>query len=228
MPTAARPTLHPRKTPVQARSSVTVDAILDATIQVLLTSGKERLTTTQVARRAGVSVGTLYQYFPNKSALLQACLRRHMEEIRQAVERACEQNRGAGLLEMSRALIERFLAAKMRSVKTSAVLYAVSSDVEGAAIAKSNSTRGVHAIAALFATAKEGLTKDPEVVASVVQAALNGISRRILESKSPEREAEILREELITLVHAYLRTCAGERLAVSGQGNGAGPVYRES
>jgi AcrR family transcriptional regulator len=207
LPTLAKPALHPRKTPVQARSAVTVDAILDAAIQVLLACGKERLTTTLVARRAGVSVGSLYQYFPNKSALLQACLRRHMNEVRQAVDDACERNQGSGLIEMSTALIDAYLAAKMRSVQTSAALYAVSSDIEGAAIAKAVGTRSLRSIAALFASAQEGLNKDPEVVASVVTAALNGISRRALESKSPEREVEILRDELIVLIHSYLRTC---------------------
>ena len=212
MPTAAKPALHPRKTPVQARSAVTVDAILDATLQVLVACGKERLTTTLVARRAGVSVGTLYQYFPNKSALLQAALRRHMEEIRQAIDQTCEHYQGAGLLEMSSCLIDSYLAAKMRSVKTSAALYAVSSDVEGLAIVRAVSARSLRSIAALFATAKEGLAKDPEIVASVVTAALNGISRKVLESKTPEREMDILRDELLVLVHAYLRTCAASPL----------------
>jgi AcrR family transcriptional regulator len=213
LPVAAKPMLHPRKTPVQARSAVTVDAILDATIQVLLACGKERLTTTLVARRAGVSIGTLYQYFPNKSALLQACLRRHMDEVRQAVDNACEQNRGAALMDMSTSLIDAFLAAKMRSVKTSAALYAVSSDIEGAAIAKAVGARSLRSIAALFATAKERLAKDPELVASVVAATLNGISRRVLESKFPQHEVDILRDELIVLVHAYLRTCTASPLA---------------
>jgi AcrR family transcriptional regulator len=67
--------LEPRKTPVQARSTVTVEAIYEATFQVLLAvGGPERLTTTRVAERAGVSVGTLYQYFPNKQSLLFSVL----------------------------------------------------------------------------------------------------------------------------------------------------------
>ncbi|HEX3471637.1 MAG TPA: helix-turn-helix domain-containing protein, partial [Silvibacterium sp.] len=64
MPRPQQSLLQPRKSPVQARSTASVSAILEATIQVLLDVGKERLTTTRVAYRAGVSVGTLYQYFP--------------------------------------------------------------------------------------------------------------------------------------------------------------------
>src|SRR5207248_3622284 len=79
--------LRSRKSPVQARSAASVDAILEPTIQVLLNVGKERLTTTRVAFRVGVSVGTLYQYFPNKSALLQAALKRHLNEVTETVER---------------------------------------------------------------------------------------------------------------------------------------------
>ncbi len=212
MPTAAKPALQPRKTPVQTRSAATVDAILQATIQVLLAIGKERLTTTQVALRAGVSVGTLYQYFPNKSALLQACLKRHMDEISGAIDRVCDQYRSAGPFEMGTALVHAYLNAKMRDVKASATLYAVSSDIEGAAISKAVSRRLLRRVAALFATAKGGLTKDPELVASVVLAALNGVGRRVLEAESPERVVGPLCEELIVLVHTYLRTCAASPL----------------
>src|SRR5580692_2269895 len=101
--------LEPRKSPVQARSTASVDAILEATIQVLLLVGKERLTTTKVAARAGVSVGTLYQYFPNKSALLQAVLKRHMDEVAGAVERVCREQKGNTLEHMATALITAFL-----------------------------------------------------------------------------------------------------------------------
>jgi AcrR family transcriptional regulator len=205
---ATKPAAEPRKRPVQARSAATVDAILEATIQVLLAMGKERLTTTQVAMRAGVSVGTLYQYFPNKRALLKASLTRHMDEVERALAEVCVAQRSAGLLEMATALIEAYLGAKMRDVRASATLYAVSSDVEGTAIAKAAGLRSRKNVAALLATAKEGLAKDPEVVASVVLAALNGVARRVLEAQRPEREMEALRGELMELVRSYLVTCA--------------------
>ena len=207
MPTALTPVLKPRKTPIQARSNASVDAILQATLQVLTSVGKERLTTTRVAARAGVSVGTLYQYFPNKSALLQACLRVHMDQVRSAIETVCERHKGESLLNMGTPLIFAYLAAKMQSVKASAALYAVSSDVDGATIAKAASHRSRRAIVNLFATAKEPLTKDPEIIATAVVSALNGFSRSLLESKSPELQLESMRDELVVLVHTYLRTC---------------------
>jgi AcrR family transcriptional regulator len=59
-----------RKAPLQARSNALVAAVLEAAIQVLETEGAQRFTTARVAERAGVSVGSLYQYFPNKAAIL--------------------------------------------------------------------------------------------------------------------------------------------------------------
>src|SRR5882724_11708216 len=119
LPQRSQVVLEPRKSPVQARSTASVDAILEATIQVLLDVGKERLTTTKVALRAGVSVGTLYQYFPNKSALLQAALKRHLEEVTEAVERVCREQKASTLPHMATALINAFLEAKRRDAKKS-------------------------------------------------------------------------------------------------------------
>ena len=199
--------LEPRKSPVQARSAVTVNAILDATIQVLLRVGKERLTTTRVAQRAGVSVGTLYQYFPNKSALLKAVLKRHLDHVMDAVELACAQQRGRSLEEMATVLVATFLEAKMKNFKTSSALYAVSSDVDGAKIAQQASVKANRAIAAMLMTATEQLTTDPELVASMLQTVMAGISRRLLESASPEKEYDTLRHELIFLACTYLNAC---------------------
>jgi AcrR family transcriptional regulator len=114
--------LKPRKTPVQERSSSTVSSIFEATIQVLVDVGLERLTTTRVADRAGVSVGTLYQYFPNKSALLAAVLERYLIVIVEAVELACQGARGKSLAEIAAALVNSFVDAKLANPKASVVL----------------------------------------------------------------------------------------------------------
>lgn len=213
MPTRSQVVLEPRKSPVQARSAASVDAILEATIQVLLSAGKERLTTTRVAARAGVSVGTLYQYFPNKSALLQAALKRHLDEVIEAVERVCREQKGQTLQRMATVLITTFLNTKMRDAKTSVALYSVSSDVDGVKMARQMGVRSNKAIVEMLKTSREALTKDPQAVAAVLQGAMGGVSRRLLESVTPEREFELLREELIAMACAYLESCTQRQSA---------------
>jgi AcrR family transcriptional regulator len=183
---------------------VSVEAILEATIQVLLAVGKERLTTTRVAERAGVSVGTLYQYFPNKSALLRAALKRHLDEVMDAIERVTSEQRGNTAQQMATALIDDFLTAKMRDAKKSVALYSVSSDVDGAKVVQHNGARGNKAIVEMFASAKPPLAKDVQLVATMVQGAMGGISRRLLESGAPEKHFAPLREEMIFMIAAYL------------------------
>ena len=204
MPRSLVPQLDPRKRPVQARSAASVAAILEATIQVLLSVGKQRVTTTRVAARAGVSVGTLYQYFPNKSALLQAVLSRHLDEVAAAVQSVCLEQQGGTLEPMARALIDTFLEVKMRDVKTSVTLYSVSSDVDGAQIAQRAGAKSAKAIAAMLASASEPLAQSPAIVASVLLGVMTGVSRQLLESSSPEKQLSLLREELSFLVTAYL------------------------
>lgn len=106
--------LEPRKTPVQTRSTATVEAIFEATIQVLLREGADRLTTTRVAERAGVSVGTLYQYYPNKHSLLFAVIERHLNHVMAAVERACVEHRHQPLGRMVDAVVQAFVDANLK------------------------------------------------------------------------------------------------------------------
>jgi AcrR family transcriptional regulator len=192
-----------------------VDAILEATIQVLLHVGKERLTTTRVAARAGVSVGTLYQYFPNKSALLQAALKRHLADVTDAVERICKEQKGRTLRQMVTALISAFLQAKMRDTKTSVALYSVSSDLDAAKIVQQMGVRSNKAIVQMLATASEPLTTDSQLVASMLQGAMVGVSRRMLESGAPREQLDILGRELIFVACAYVDACSA-RVSVPG------------
>src|SRR5438552_3934720 len=75
----------PRKRPRQARSQATVDAILEATTRILLKQGFDSLTTNAAAAAAGVSIGSLYQYFPNKEALVAALIERHVETMNASI-----------------------------------------------------------------------------------------------------------------------------------------------
>lgn len=207
MPKSIKTELQPRKSPVQARSSASVEAICEATIQVLLAVGKERLTTTKVAARAGVSVGTLYQYFPNKSSLLQAALRKHMEEVTRAIETACFSQRGAPLVQMVDELIQTFLAAKLRHIQTSKALYYVSDDVGGAEIVRQLGARGIKAIAEMLESSGARFSEDVQVIAATVMAAMSGVSRRMLEvSKLPETLTS-MRDGLQVMVRAYVNAC---------------------
>ena len=67
---ARRPQSAPRKTASQKRSRFTVEALLDATARILMKEGFDRASTNEIAATAGVSVGSLYQYFPSKEALV--------------------------------------------------------------------------------------------------------------------------------------------------------------
>jgi len=200
---------EPRKSPVQARSTASVDAILKATVQVLVRVGKEKLTTTLVAARAGVSVGTLYQYFPNKTALLRAALRLHVEEILCEVEQVCVTQSGKPVEQMAEALAMAFLAVKMRDPKKSRALYAVSSDVEGAKITAGAVTRVNQTIVGLLQSAPEVLTTDLQLMATVLQSTIAGVKRQLLESNMPEAQFEVMQRELVLVVRSYVRACVG-------------------
>lgn len=211
MPRAAETPLQPRKTPRQARSASSVEAILQATVQVLLQHGRPRLTTTRVAERAGVSVGTLYQYFPNKSSLLQALLREHLDGVALAVETACEQARGSSLATMAETVAGAFVRAKFRHLETSVALYAISDDVEGKVIAQSMHARVIAAMVGLFATIPHGTIPHPEITATTLLAAMAGVSRSLLEKAgtTPDTAAmDALQSELVVLMRAYLEASA--------------------
>jgi hypothetical protein len=101
-----------------------------------------------------------------------------------------------------------FLEAKMRDAKTSVALYAVSSDIDGEKIVQEMGIRSNKAVVGMLKTASEQLTTDPQLVASMLQGVMVGVSRRLLESTAPEKQFDILRQEMIFLACAYLNACA--------------------
>jgi AcrR family transcriptional regulator len=85
---ARKPPAKPRKHASQARSRATVDALIEATARILVTEGFERASTNRIAEVAGVSVGSLYQYYPGKEALVAAVIDRHNQDIMRLVRAA--------------------------------------------------------------------------------------------------------------------------------------------
>src|SRR5262249_14704450 len=130
MGNSSLPPLNPRKSPRQGRSIATVDAIFEATIQVLLSDGPIRLTTTRVAHRAGVSVGTLYQYFPNKQALLFAVLERQLAMLAGAIEKACDEIPCATKETVAETVVKAYLQAKMAQAEVSPALYRIAMELD--------------------------------------------------------------------------------------------------
>jgi AcrR family transcriptional regulator len=84
---ARKPLTNPRKNATQKRSRATVDTLVEATARILVKEGFDKASTNRVAEVAGVSVGSLYQYFPSKEALVAAVIERHSNEISQTVRR---------------------------------------------------------------------------------------------------------------------------------------------
>jgi AcrR family transcriptional regulator len=82
---ARGPLTKPRKAASQVRSRATVDALVEATARILVKEGFDKASTNRIADVAGVSVGSLYQYFPSKEALVAAVAERHQQEIMQSV-----------------------------------------------------------------------------------------------------------------------------------------------
>ena len=79
---------NPRKLASQERSRPTVDALLEATTRVLIKEGYDRASTNRIAEVAGVSIGSLYQYFPSKEALVAAVVDRHTQEVSEVTRNA--------------------------------------------------------------------------------------------------------------------------------------------
>jgi len=91
--------------------------------------------------------------------------------------------------------------------KTSVALYSVSTDVDGAKIVRQTGVRAHKAIAGMLETSSQSLARDPQMVANILQGAMAGVSRKLLESASPEKQFEVFRQELIFFVCAYLEAC---------------------
>jgi AcrR family transcriptional regulator len=101
----------PRKKPQQERSRATIDAILTATTRILVRDGFDHASTNRIAEAAGVSIGSLYQYFPSKEALVAALVERHIEEMTREIVVAMDEVAALPLAGGVRAVVDLMLRA---------------------------------------------------------------------------------------------------------------------
>ena len=201
-----------RKTPVQARANVTVEAIFEATIQLLLKNGLTHLTTICIAKRAGVSVGTYYQYFPNKQALLLTLLSQHLRRVTTAVELACKNNHGKPQATMVSAFLEAYIAAQLAHVDEARAVYRMAPNIGAGAVLARERKIVVTAIAAMFRTSPHLPADDVEVIAYTFFGAVAGATRAALEISYGTRSIRGWEKHLERLGQAYLASFENQSL----------------
>ncbi|HEY8026344.1 MAG TPA: TetR/AcrR family transcriptional regulator [Burkholderiaceae bacterium] len=205
--------LRPRKTPRQARSEATVDAIFEATIQVLLVEGASGLTTTRVAERAGVSVGTMYQYFPHKQALLYAVLSRHMDQVLFILEGACRAGTGLPAVRMVEGLVAAYIEAKTSNTEISIALYRVTTELDVPELLGKVGTRLTKAINVMLGSASDLMFDDVALVTNMLRAAMTGVTRTVFEQNAGPALIRKLHAELLTMCQAYVQAVGVMRKA---------------
>ncbi|MBZ5709915.1 TetR family transcriptional regulator [Nannocystis pusilla] len=205
MPRRPSPPLAPRKTPKQARSSRLVEAILQAAIRVLERDGAAAFTTIRVAERAGVSVGSLYQYFPNKESILF----RLQEEEWAATSRLLDgifNDTRLDAAERLRAAMRAFFrtecdeAPLRRALGDAAPLYRDSPQ------AHEKRERGLPALAALIDAAAPGLTPRKRAFAAELYiTAMTAIGKQVSEADRTPAEVDAWATATADMFLAYLR-----------------------
>jgi AcrR family transcriptional regulator len=204
MPIRQSAQISSRKQPKQARSAELVAAILDAAVQVLAKEGAQRFTTARVAEKAGVSVGSLYQYFPNKAAIL---FRLQSDEWRQTTDllRGILEDTRQPPLERLRTLVHAFIrsecdeAAVRVALDDAAPLYR---DAPEAREARASGGRTV----ALFM--QEALPHAPDatrnLAGDVMMMTLSAVGKHISELSRASAEIDAYATAIADMLCAYL------------------------
>ncbi|WP_198945887.1 TetR/AcrR family transcriptional regulator [Acetobacter sp. DsW_063] len=181
-----------------------MDAIFEATIQLLVANGPKRLTTTRVADRAGVSVGTMYQYFPHKEALLYALNERYLEALSEKIEATCRAHHRAPLEVMIVALIETYWIAKTERADVTRALYRAAVELDNETLIESFATRVDTATLDMIASAPDWNGTDLVSVNITLVTVIFGAIRNAFERNLSPTLIETLRVELLRMCRAYL------------------------
>lgn len=201
---------RPRKVPAQRRSAETVEAILGAAARTFVSRGFRGATTNHVAKRAGVSIGTLYEYFPGKEALAAALIERHLERAEarfaeRAAALATAQPRPS-VSELASAMVRTMIELHEDAPRLHRVLFEeVPHPPALRARVRALEDAQVEALAALLAAMPDVRAPDPQVAARIVADVLEAaVHRWACDRAGDPVSRERLERELVRLVSAYL------------------------
>jgi AcrR family transcriptional regulator len=202
---ARRAQTTPRKSARQERSKATVDAILDATARVLVKEGYDRASTNRIAEVAGVSVGSLYQYFPSKEALVAALVGRHIDEMRALIVDIMARAEALSLADAAEALVRAMLAAHAVNPRLHKVLVEQTPRV-GRLTKLYDIEREALGLAKLYlaAHANELRAVDPELAGFVVVTTVEALTHAAVLTRPELLDDERFVAEATRLIVAYL------------------------
>ena len=200
-----------RKQPKQARSTELVAAILEAAVQVLAKEGAHRFTTARVAEKAGVSVGSLYQYFPNKAAIL---FRLQSDEWRQTSDMLHDilEDRGKAPLERIRALVLAFVRSECEEAEMRVALDDAAPLYRDAPEATAVRVRGTEAVLVFMRESLPEASEETRALAGdLIKNMLSAGGKQFSETKRAPAEIETYAGAMADMFCAYLKELGAPR-----------------
>jgi AcrR family transcriptional regulator len=195
-----------RRLPQQRRAHHTVEAVLDAVVQILKRDGFAAVTTNRVAEIAGVSIGSLYQYFPDKRAIFIALHERHVEAIDRLVEAKLLEHAASPLDTLLRAMVEAMVEAHERDPELYELLH---TEVPHRAEGTRDFAVRLHVAfrLAIAARANElGTARDLDTIVFVVTHMVEALSHGAVLRRPPGLSLTAAKEEAVRAILAYLLT----------------------
>lgn len=200
----ATPRISTRKEPQQARSAELVAAILEAAVQVLAKEGARRFTTARVAEKAGVSVGSIYQYFPNKAAIL---FRLQTDEWRETTDllREILGDRSRPPPERLRALVHAFIRSECEEAQMRVALSDAAPLYRDAPEAKSVRLSGHQTARAFMVEALPDASEETRALASdLITSTFKSVGKAFSETPRTPDEITAFADAMADMFCAYL------------------------
>jgi AcrR family transcriptional regulator len=201
--------LRLRKQPLQARAQETVRAIVRAAAQVFATRGYAASTTNHIAERAGVSIGSLYEYFPNKDALLIALMEEHLREAREILAAAAVDAASApgGLRGIVRQFVRAMVEFHARDRALHRVLFEETPLPPRIRRHLADLEQQITERVLDYLRAQPGVRRpDLALAAAVVVQTIEGLTHKLVLYGERDAPVEPYIEEMVALVTAYLTT----------------------